>query len=122
MPGHEMSNQVAEHQTPPAHERLPEQVMLHVLSKPPQLMRPLHELVPEHSIVVSFAPAAGPAGHDPAPLQEMVHLSPSQFAPFLQLFAPEHAILVLGASLETLTPQESEPAHSTLQLSPAQAM
>lgn len=40
MPGHEMSSHVAEQQTPPAQDRFPEQVMLHVLSKPPQLMRP----------------------------------------------------------------------------------
>ena len=118
IPGQEMSSQVAEHQTPPAHDRLPEHVILHVLSKPPQLMRPPHEFVPEQSMVVSFAPAAGPDGHDPAPLQEILHTSPPQFAPLLQLFAPEQTTLVLGASLEMFNAQASEPAHSTLQLSP----
>jgi hypothetical protein len=57
IPGQEISSQVDEHQTPPAHERLPEQVMLHVLSKPPQLMSPEQEFVPEQSMVEFFAPA-----------------------------------------------------------------
>jgi hypothetical protein len=115
-----MFNQVAEHQTPPAHERLPAQVMLHVLSKPPQLMTPPHESVPEQSIVVFFAPVAGPEGHEPEPLQEILHESPLQFAPLLQLFAPEQITLVLGALLRMFKVQASEPAHSTLQLLPLQ--
>jgi hypothetical protein len=34
---------------------LPEQVMLHVLSEPPQLIKPPQEFVPEQSTVVSLA-------------------------------------------------------------------
>jgi hypothetical protein len=55
IPGQETSSQVAVHQTPPAQDRLPEQVMLHVLSEPPQLIKPPQEFVPEQSTVVSLA-------------------------------------------------------------------
>jgi hypothetical protein len=120
-PVHDISNQVAVHHIPAAHDCGPEQSMWQVTSNPPQLIELLQDLFPEQVSTVLIAPMLG-FPQESSPLQVTVHSSPSQYGPAAQLFVPPQMICVLGDPLWTFNGHESAPLHSTLQLSPPQLM
>lgn len=104
--------------TPPAQE-VDEQVTWHV--EPLQLTVCGHAFRPEQVTVFLAATVVIPPLHEPLPLQVMVHWSPEQVIPSVQLFWALHVICELDALLP-MPPLHAPSAQVTTHWLPAHLM